>query len=163
MKRQLIIAVAAVFASLAALAGTQAVGYGKQKPLETVLELGTKSGELVITPGELKLQTGKLYKLIVNNPSDATHYLSVPEFGTAVRTSKIDAQGGAVKRTGFQNPRATLARFATNTSHKVQEIEVRPGATAVWYFTPVRTGSYKFGCGIPAHAEAGMVSNIRVN
>jgi len=163
MKRQLIIAVAAVYAALAAFAGAQAVGYGRQMPIEMVLELGTKSGEPVITPSELKLQTGKLYKLIVNNPSDATHYLSVPEFGTAVRTSKIDAQGGAVKRTGFQNPRATLARFATNTSHKVQEIEVRPGAAAVWYFTPVRTGSYRFGCGIPAHAEAGMVGKILVN
>ncbi len=163
MKRQLIIAVAAVYASLAAFAGPQAVGYGRQMPIETVLELGTKSGELVITPSELKLQTGKLYKLIVNNPSDATHYLSVPEFGIAVRTSKIDAQGGAVKRTGFQNPRATLARSATNTSHKVQEIEVRPGATVVWTFMPVRAGSYKFGCGIPAHTGAGMVGEIVVN
>ena len=162
MKRQLIIAVAAVCASLAVFAGTQAVGYGTQKPIEMVLELGTKSGEAVITPSELKLQTGKLYKLIVNNPSDVTHYLSVPEFGTAVHTSRIDAQGGAVKRTGFQNPRATLARSATNTSHKVQEIEARPGATVVWYFMPVRTGSYKFGCGIAAHAEAGMAGNIRV-
>ena len=163
MKRQLIIAVAAVYAALAAFAGTQAIGYGRQMPIEMVLALGTKSGEPVITPSELKLQTGKLYKLIVINPSDATHYLSVPEFGTAVHTSKIDAQGGAVKRTGFQNPRATLARSATSSSRKVQEIEVRPGAAAVWYFTPVRTGSYKFGCAIPAHADEGMVGKILVN
>lgn len=163
MNRQLVIAVAAVFASLAALAGTQAVGYGKQKPLEMVLELGTKSGELVITPSELKLQTGKLYKLIVTNPSNVTHYLSVPEFGTAVQTSKIGVQGGEINRTGFQNPRATLARSVASLSFKVQAIEVWPGGMAEWTFTPVRAGSYKFGCGIPAHAHEGMVGKIRVN
>ncbi len=60
MKRQLTIAVAAVYASLAAFAGAQAVGYGTQMPIEMVLELGTKNGEPVITPSELKLQTDRL-------------------------------------------------------------------------------------------------------
>lgn len=163
MKRYLIIAVATVYAVLGALVGAQAAQLGKQQPIEMVVQLGTQDGDLVITAGELKFQTGKLYKLVINNPSNTTHYLSVPQFGAAVSTSKIDAQGGEVKRMPFQNPRATLARSATNTSFKVQEIEVRPGAIAAWYLKAVRAGSYKFGRGIPAHGEAGMVGNILVN
>ncbi|MFB3082489.1 MAG: sulfocyanin-like copper-binding protein [Gammaproteobacteria bacterium] len=34
---------------------------------------------------------------------------------------------------------------------------------AQWTFTPVQTGRYKMGCGVPAHAQAGMVSHILVN
>ncbi len=164
MKKQLIIAVAAAYAALAGLAGAQAAEFGKQRPIEVIVQLSTKSGELAITPSDLRLQTGKRYRLVINNPSNLTHYLSVPRFGSAVWTAKIDVQGGVVNRTGFQNPkRAILARSAATFSYKVQEIELRPGGMAQWTFTPVQTGRYKMGCGIPAHAQAGMVSHILVN
>ncbi|MFB3061561.1 MAG: hypothetical protein ACE10C_09355, partial [Candidatus Binatia bacterium] len=77
MKKQLIIAVAA---ALAGLAGAHAAEFGKQKPIEVIVQLSTKSGELAITPSDLKLQAGKLYRLVINNPSNSTHYLSVPRF-----------------------------------------------------------------------------------
>jgi len=159
MKKQLIIAVAAAYAALAGLAGAQAAEFGKQKPIEVIVQLSTKSGELAITPSNLMLQTGKLYRLVINNPSSSTHYLSVPRFGSAVRTAKIDVQGGVVNRTGFQ----LVARSGATLSRKVKEIELRPGGMAQWTFTPVQTGRYKMGCGVPAHAQAGMVSHILVN
>ncbi len=90
MKKQLIIAVAAVYAALAGLAGAHAAELGKQRPIEVIVQLSTKSGELAITPSDLRLQTGKLYTLVINNPSNLTHYLSVPRFGSAVWTAKID-------------------------------------------------------------------------
>ena len=159
MKRQLIIAVAAAYAALAGLAGAQAAEFGKQKPIEVIVQLSTKSGELAITPSDLRLQTGKLYKLVINNPSNSTHYLAVPRFGSAVWTAKIDVQGGEVNRTGFQ----LVARSGATLSRNVKEIELRPGGMAQWTFTPVQTGRYKMGCGVPAHAQAGMVSHILVN
>ncbi len=161
MKKQLIIAVAAVYA---ALAGAQAAEFGKQKPIEVIVQLGTQDSELVITPSQLKFEKNQLYTLVLNNPSNITHYLSVPRFAAAVRTSKIDLYGGEVIRTGFQNsPRPILARSAATFSYKVKEIAVRPGGMVEWTFTPVRAGSYKFGCGIPAHAYEGMVGHILVN
>jgi uncharacterized cupredoxin-like copper-binding protein len=124
---------------LLATAGAQAAELGKQKPIEVIVQLSTKSGELAITPSDLRLQTGKRYRLVINNPSNSTHYLSVPRFGSAVWTAKIDVQGGVVNRTGFQNPkRAILARSAATFSYKVQEIELRPGGMAQWTFTPVQ-------------------------
>ena len=159
MNRYTIIAVAAVYSTLAGLAGAQAAEFGKQKPIEVIVQLSTKGGELAITPSDLKLQAGKLYKLVINNPSNSTHYLSVPRFGAAVRTAKIDVQGGEVIRTGFQ----LVARSGATSSYKVKEIELRLGGTAQWTFTPVQTGRYKMGCGVPAHAQAGMVGHIVVN
>ena len=159
MKKQLIIAVAAAYAALVGLAGAQAAEFSKQKPIEVIVQLSTKSGKLAITPSDLKLQAGKLYRLVINNPSNITHYLSVPRFGSAVWTAKIDVQGGEVNRTGFQ----LVARSGATLSRKVKEIELRPGGMAQWTFTPVQTGRYKMGCGVPAHAQAGVVSHILVN
>ena len=158
MKKQLIIAVAAAYAALAGLAGAQAAEFGQQKPIEVIVQLSTKSGELAITPSNLRLQTGKRYKPVINNPSNSTHYLSVPRFGAAVWTAKIDVQGGEVNRTGFQ----LVARSGATLSRKVKEIELRPGGMAQWTFTPLQTGSYEIGCGVPAHAQAGMVSHFLV-
>lgn len=159
MKKQLIIAVAAAYAALAGLAGAQAAVPSKQQPIEVTVQLGTQDSELVITPSQLKFEKNQLYKLVINNPSNITHYLSVPRFGSAVRTAKIDVQGGEVNRTGFQ----LVARSGATLSRKVKEIELRPGGMAQWTFTPVQTGRYKMGCGVPAHAQAGMVSHILVN
>lgn len=161
MIRQLIIAVVAVCAALAGLTGTQA-DHSKQKPIEVSVQFGTKSGDLVITPSELKFQRGQLYKLIINNSSNVTHYLSVPRFGAAVWT--VGVRGGELNRTRSQNPkRPTLARPADTFLYQVQEIKVRRGGTAAWTLMPIQAGSYPFGCGISAHAEAGMVGNIVVN
>lgn len=163
MKKQLIIAVATVYAALAGLVGAQAAVPSKQQPIEVTVQLGTQDSELVIIPSQLKFEKNQLYTLVLNNPSNITHYLSVPRFGAAVRTSKIDLHGGEVIRTGFQHsPRPILARSAATFSYKVKEIAVRPGGMVAWTFTPVRAGSYKFGCGIPAHAHEGMVGKILV-
>jgi len=165
MKKQLIITIVAAYAVMAGLAGAQAAESVKQEPIEVIVQLGTKSGELAITPSELKLQAGKLYRLVLNNPSNITHYLSVPQFGVAVQTAKIEVQGGEVYRMGFRRaPPRNLARSVGNSTfyYGVKEIELRPGGMAQWTFTPLKTGSYEIGCGVPAHAQAGMVSHFFV-
>lgn len=94
MKKQLIVTIVAAYAAMAGLVGAQAAEFSKQEPIEVTVQLGTKSGELAISPSELKLQADKLYRFVLNNPSNITHYLSVPGFGGTVRTDKIDVQGG---------------------------------------------------------------------
>ncbi len=48
----------------------------KQKPIELTAMLGNKNGELRFFPHTLSLQTGKLYRLILSNPSSVKHYFS---------------------------------------------------------------------------------------
>ena len=144
MKKQLIITIVAAYAAMAGLAGAQAAEFVKQEPIEVIVQLGTKSGELEISPSELKLKAGKLYRLVLNNPSNITHYLSVPQFGIAVQTTKIDVQGGEVYRMGFRHARPRiLARSVANSAfyYGVKEIELRAGGMAQWTFTPLQIGS----------------------
>ena len=162
MKKQLIIGIVAAYYGLA---GAQGAEFVKQEPIEVIMQLGTKSSELVITPSKLQLQVGKLYRFVLNNPSKITHYLSVPRFGSAVRTDKIDVQGGEVTRMGIRRPPSPIRPRSISTStlsNEVKEIELRSGGKAEWTFTPVQAGIYKLACGVPAHARSGMASNILV-
>ena len=92
MKKQLIITIVAAYAAMAGLVGAQAAEFSKQEPIEVTVQLGTKSGEFAITPSELRLQADKLYRLVLNNPSNMTHYLSVPGFGGTGQTSSTRGQ-----------------------------------------------------------------------
>ena len=47
MWKYLIAALAAVYGSLAALSGAQAADLSKQEPIEMVVQLGTKNGDLI--------------------------------------------------------------------------------------------------------------------
>ncbi|MFQ5760391.1 MAG: hypothetical protein ACE5HM_05385 [Acidiferrobacterales bacterium] len=148
MKRQLIIVAAAMCASLAGLTGVQAGLTGVQavdswldlgRPAEMVVELGTKSGNLVIIPSTLRLQAFKSYTLIIRNPSDVRHTLSLPEFG------------------------ATLTHSSAPTYRsQVKQIDIEPGKTVEWLVVPTRVGDYPMRCSNRTHAGAGMVGKIIV-
>ena len=72
MKKQLIIIIVAAYAAMAGMAGAQAAEFVKQEPIEVIVQLGTESGEFTISPSELKLQSDKLHRLVLNNPSSIT-------------------------------------------------------------------------------------------
>ena len=48
----------------------------KQDPIEIRVELGNAEDGLVFSPNSLSFETGKLYKLILFNPSLQKHYFS---------------------------------------------------------------------------------------
>ncbi len=49
----------------------------KQAPIEVRVDLGKQaSGEHRFPPGELTCETGKLYRLVLHNPSRIKHYFS---------------------------------------------------------------------------------------
>ncbi len=144
MWRYLIAAIAVVYGSLTVLAGTQAADLSNQAPIEMVVQLGTENGDLVFQPKELTFETGKLYKLVLRNPSEAKHYLSGLRFAAAVWTRKVETGQAEIKGA-------------------IREIELLPGGAAEWYFVPVQAaGTFDFGCTIPGHSEAGMIGKITV-
>jgi len=148
---------------IAALAGAvagSAVGYAagdlsRQQPIELTVELG-KPGQHVFVPNQIKMETGKLYKLILRNNSSDPHYFTSHNFSQMVWTRKVQ-----VVQTRDGKP-VTLAEF----KGAIREIEVYPGHAAEWWLVPVATGRVAdLNCGIrdqsgKTHAELGMIGEI---
>ena len=117
--------------------------------------LGTDQDELVMASEKLKFVTGRLYTLVVKNPSQTTHYFWAPEFGGyATWTDRARVDKGDVKLRKIE--------AEEREAYSTWEIKIEPGGTAVWEFVPVMAGRYKFGCSIPKHAHAGMESELEV-
>ena len=149
---------AASMASVACIwpALTQAAGdLSRQQPIEVVVELG-RPGQHLFSPSQLRFETGKLYKLVLRNPSSDPHYFTSHEFSQRVFTRKVQVVG---ERDGKP---ATLAEF----KGAIREVEVYPGQAAEWWFVPVAAGRVThLHCGIVApdgktHRDHGMVGEI---
>ena len=119
------------------------------------VELG-KPGEHMFVPNRLRFETGKLYKLVLKNPSRDPHYFTSHGFTQLIYTRKVQV----VQMRDGKN--TTLAEF----KGAIREIEVYPGQTAEWWFVPVATGRVTdLRCGIvdaagKSHADHGMVGEI---
>jgi uncharacterized cupredoxin-like copper-binding protein len=135
--------------------GWAAGDLSRQTPIEVTVELG-KPGEHVFVPNRLTFETGKLYKLVLKNPSSDPHYFTSHGFSQLIYTRKVqvvqERDGKAV----------TLAEF----KGAIREIEVYPGEAAEWWFVPVAAGRVNdLRCGIvdkngKSHADHGMVGEI---
>jgi uncharacterized cupredoxin-like copper-binding protein len=151
-------AVVAVLVSFLFAAHAHAAGdLSKQEPIVVTVELG-KPGTHGFFPNKLKFETGKLYKLVMKNPSSDPHYFTSHNFTQMIFTRKVqvvqERDGKAV----------TLAEF----KGAIREIEVYPGQTAEWWFVPVATGRITdLRCGIvgsdgKSHADHGMIGEITI-
>jgi len=113
-------------------------------------------GKHEFAPKQLKLETGKLYKLILRNASNDPHYFTSHAFSQLIFTRKVQV----VHNIGGKS--VTLAEF----KGAIREIEVYPGQTAEWWFVPVAAGRVTdLKCGIKGadgktHADHGMVGEI---
>lgn len=131
-------------------AGWSAGDLTRQTPIAVQVDLGTKTGELVFAPEDLVFETGKLYQLVLHNPSDTKHYFSSETLARSVFTRKTQVLDAAGK---------TIAEIKGN----IREIEVLPGGTAEWWFVPVATAKASdLKCTIKGHAEAGMTGTIEI-
>ncbi len=151
MKTRLTIAIAAVFGMLLGSPVTRAADTWPV-PMEwdrtdKFIQFGEYQNDLMVYPGKLTLRKGELYRFIVINPTDMTHIVAAPEFSDKTLTS-------ALMKTPAS---ADLAKASL-----AEGIPVRPGEMMEWYFMPVQEGTYKFGCGTPAHAKAGMHAMVEV-
>ena len=127
----------------------------RQEPIAITVELG-RPGQHAFFPNQLRFETGKLYKLILKNPSSDPHYFTSHAFTQLIYTRKVQV---VQERDGKMT---TLAEI----KGAIREIEVYPGQIAEWWFVPVAAGRVTdLRCGIPGpdgrtHAEHGMVGEI---
>jgi uncharacterized cupredoxin-like copper-binding protein len=155
-------AVLFALAAFSGLCGTPALAAGdltRQEPVEVRVDLGSKgTKDYLFSPNNFTFETGKLYKLVIHNPSPVPHYFSAPEFAAQVFTRKIqvmDKLGSEAKPLG-------------EIKGAIREVEVYPGATVEWFFVPVATGTWDdLHCPIKAedgktHAQHGMVGTITI-
>jgi uncharacterized cupredoxin-like copper-binding protein len=153
----LVLMAGGLFAGLVPFSVLATGDLSKQEPIEIVVELG-RPGQHVFVPDRLRFETGKLYKLVLRNPSNDPHYFTSHAFSQLIYTRKVQVVG---QRDGKA---VTLAEF----KGAIREIEVYPGQAAEWWFVPVATGRVTdLRCGIvgtdaKAHADHGMVGEIVV-
>ena len=148
---------AILMTSISLIAGIAHAGgnLAGQYQIEVVVELG-RPGQHVFVPSQLRFETGKLYKLVLKNPSTEPHYFTSHGFSQLIFTRKVQV---VQEREGKPT---TLAEF----KGAIREIEVYPGQTAEWWFVPVATGRVTdLRCGIvdkdgKTHADHGMVGKI---
>lgn len=121
-----------------------------QNPIEVELRLGDTGNALRFYPDNLQFETGRLYKLVLFNPSRQKHYFSANAFSRAVFTRKVQVLGQSGK---------TLAEV----KGVIDEIEVYPAAKTEWWFVPVKTiTTSRFHCSIKGHEQAGMHGSITI-
>ena len=156
---QLVLTVALPAVLGAATAAAFAAGdLSRQTPIEVTVELG-RTGQHAFVPDRLRFETGKLYKLVLTNPSSDPHYFVSHAFTQLIYTRKVQV---VQQRDGKP---VTLAEF----KGAIREIEVYPGATAEWWFVPIATGRMSdLRCSIvgkdgKSHAEHGMVGEIVID
>ena len=71
----------------------------KQDPVEIKVQLGNPADEQRFFPGTIELETGKLYRLVLTNPSPQKHYFSSDALAQSVFTRKVqvnDSQGNPI-------------------------------------------------------------------
>lgn len=148
-------ALVALLATAPAIETRAAGNLAGQEPITVTVELG-KGSEHVFVPNKLRFETGKLYKLVLSNQSQAPHYFTSHAFSAMIYTRKVQ-----VVQTRDGKP-TTLAEF----KGAIREIEVYPGHSAEWWFVPIAAGRVTdLRCGITgsdgkSHADHGMTGEI---
>ena len=121
-----------------------------QDPVEVTVQLGDNKNALRFFPSKIELETGKLYRLVLHNPSSMKHYFSSEGLARSVFTRKAQVMGSS-------------GSVIAEIKGHIREIEVYPGGTAEWWFVPLKTGSLDdLKCTIEGHAEGGMVGTITI-
>jgi len=122
----------------------------QQQAITVKVKLGNTDNALRFYPDHLRFETGKLYKLVITNPSPQKHYFIATGLSHAVFTRKVQ-----------------LLDKTHNTIVEVKgiinEIEVYPNGISEWWFVPVKTlSSTTMHCSISGHAKAGMTGRITI-
>ena len=140
---------AIALATMLPLSSAEAVGdLTNQQPVELKVQLGNDKDALRFFPETINLETGKLYRLVLFNPSPQKHYFSSEGMAQAIFTRKVQVNGGDGKP------------IAEVKGH-IREVEVYPNGTTEWWFVPLKTGNFNdLKCTIPGHATGGMVGEI---
>ena len=127
----------------------------RQEPLDIEIDMTSTGGSHLFSPALIRLETGKLYRIILRNNSQVKHYFSSPRFAKAVFTRKVQ-----VLKNGER-----LAEIKGD----ILDIEVFPNSVAEWWVVPIQVGEFKdLHCYVKdkksqkKHSDMGMVGTIIV-
>jgi len=121
-----------------------------QDPIKVTINLGDKNNKLRFYPSALEFETGKLYKLVIKNPSKQKHYFSAEGLSRSVFTRKVQV---------VNSSNDTMVEV----KGMINEIEIHPNGIAEWWFVPVKTlNDSPLHCSIKGHTEAGMTGIITI-
>ena len=157
--RKLLTSMAAVLVA-ALLFPTGAIALGdlsKQEPITVRIDLG-KDGvkDHKFYPDHLTFETGKLYKLVLHNPSNSKHYFTSLDFAAKVWTRKVQVMDDL----------GPGSKAISEIKGAIRELEILPGGTVEWWFVPVATGTITdLHCHVKdkdgkTHGEKGMTGVI---
>ncbi len=127
----------------------------RQEPIVVRVNLGNADDARVFEPAGMTFETGKLYRLVLHNPSKTKHFHLArpcrPRF-----TRKVEVMG----------PDGVTA--VSEIKGAIREIEVFPGGTAEWWFVPVATvGGAELYCHVKdedgkTHTKKDMVGSVDI-
>lgn len=141
-------ALALIAALLVPSAARPAGDLTQQNPIDVKVQLGDEKDAMRFAPADIQLETGKLYRLTLVNPSPQKHYFSSPGLSDAVFTRKVQINGPDGKP-------------VAEVKGAIREIEVHPKGTVEWWLVPVKAGTFQdLRCTIPGHAERGMKGTV---
>ena len=126
----------------------------RQKVIEVEVNLKGENGKVhFFEPSTLKFETGKLYKLKIQNLSDSKHYFTSENFSNSIFTRKIQINKNYSK--------------VAEVKGIIKEVEVFPSNIVEWWFVPLKTGVFDdLFCRIKdkitqqTHEEMGMMGTI---
>jgi hypothetical protein len=121
----------------------------QQNPILIEIKIGTKDGLHRFSPDTLTLETGKLYKLKLNNVGTQPYYFTSPSLADAVYTRKVVV-------------RDSNANMIAEIYGAVRRFELSMGQSVEWWIYPVRTGVFDDVISTKKLAQDGMKATITV-
>lgn len=119
--------------------------------IDVMIELGSDENGMYMKPDTFEFETGQAYKLILFNPDEIKHEVSLNEMGERIFTRKVevsDAEGNLI----------------TEVKGTIREVEVGPHQTVEWFIVPIQTidEPVEITCELPGHKEAGMRASVTI-
>lgn len=114
------------------------------------VQLGSQTNQMRFFPGEITLNQGERYLLVLTNPSPVTHEFASENFVKYVETEKVKV----IDKSG---------NLVAYVAGGVVEVELLPGGRIEWEFIAKQPrDDIDLFCDIPGHRDAGMQGRIRI-
>jgi uncharacterized cupredoxin-like copper-binding protein len=153
--------IVATFAGALLLPAPAAFGAGdllRTTPVRIRIDLG-KAGVAIhkAYPDKITVETGKLHKLTLYNPTKVPHYFTSPRFASKIWTFKVQIKDKLGKG----------SKILGKVRGKIEEVEVYAGQVLEWWFVPVSTGTFTARCRIrykdkKSHSQKGERVTITI-
>ena len=131
-------------------------------PVYVFIDMGAPGNALVMSPREVTLKAGEIYRFVVSNPGEIAHVVAAPELGATVQTKQLTIGSPRLELYEGRVDWGQTPRTALPARKIIAGVMLKPGEQIEWTFTPLVEGVYKFGCDDPAHAAAGMHATVDV-